>query len=53
MGVSNFDETMRIVDSIYAVVGENTRANGGDGLPKYNHWQRWAGYIGRWLHDLR
>ncbi|MBK9687582.1 MAG: hypothetical protein IPO65_07350 [Saprospiraceae bacterium] len=51
VGISNFHETMRIVDSIYAIGGENLRDNGGDGLPKYKHWQRWAWYIGRRLDE--
>lgn len=34
VGISNFHETMRIVDSIYAIGGENLRDNGGDRVAK-------------------
>ncbi|MBK8821010.1 MAG: hypothetical protein IPN49_18720 [Saprospiraceae bacterium] len=42
---------MRTVDSIYALAPQNIRDNGGNGLPKYKHWRRWAWYMERRLDE--
>ena len=47
----NYYEIMRIVDSIYAAGPADIRENGGDGLPKYKHWWRWAWYMSRRLDE--
>lgn len=47
----NFHEIMKIVDSIYTIAGTDIRNNGGDGLFKYKHWQRWSWYNERRLDE--
>lgn len=47
----NYNEIMRIIDSIYAASPADIRENGGDGLPKYKHWWRWSWYMKRRLDE--
>ncbi len=42
-------EIMVTVDSFYAVIPNDIRDNGGDGLMKYKHWKRWEWEKGKEL----